>query len=528
MRRVIIFLCIILISGISIHSLEVDEQELKSIDAKIEFNNYKGKRTIFQTSQEVRSIGYYLAERLEQENEWVKYHLKYSVIHAVGEEEEGKLDADIISIDKNALVDHVRNIQRIIAGYLEREYAYSFNDSNLLALFICYYNAFYHKNIEYFSQRYKDVVIKHLSEDNAGLSVNYFEWAGQARIIIPLTAKAGEGNISSLDTTALTEDDVVEEIRKKDDMGLEERKEMIDLKEREVEAQQEEIKEEKEALEQEQEQVAESEKLLIEQKKELDEKKQEIEENGGTPEQIAEIEEQKQEIQQQEAEISQDKVAIAEKEAEIQQQEEKIAVKQEEIEKERAEIVSDERSQDTPAAVAQTETSQTTGGESRVYYLNAMEFVPEGYLQSNLVLIDPQAGIISSDSRVKIYGKIIEIMNSNLLVIGQADQAVSTGKLILLNPDSLAVTAQSQQSVFKRSFMKIFKNEIYVIIEDSGGYYLAKFDSALNLKAKSSEQVDKDSFFYSYDNKVYVNSTDKKIIVLSESDLALISAIESQ
>jgi hypothetical protein len=215
---------------------QVAEEELKSADREIEFINYAGSYDRVDTAEEIKAIGYVLAGALKQDGRTGRFLTKYSILRAMDPQEKGKFDADILSIDPEARVDHIDNVRRILAGYLEGAFRYAPEDARLLARFATVYNAVYRGDLQYFGSKYKAVVMSHLSRQNAGISTRYNEWPGATRLLVPLTSEAAEGKLGALSTTELTEKKVVEEMRRQPDMGLEERKDMVELKEREIEA----------------------------------------------------------------------------------------------------------------------------------------------------------------------------------------------------------------------------------------------------------------------------------------------------
>ena len=234
MKKAIV-LIVVFLSVAGLFAQDVAEEELRSVDREIVFINYEGPYDRIDTADEIKGLGWYLASVIDQNNERASFLLKYSVIRALDPAETGKFDADIFSIDRDAKVDHIDNVRRILAGYLEGTFDYSAEDARTLARFTTIYNAVYRGQLEYFSDKYKALVLSYLSRENAGLSTKYFEWPGATRMLIPLTAEAGKGVLGSLDTTELTEEKVIEEMRQQEDMGLEDRKDMVELKEREVE-----------------------------------------------------------------------------------------------------------------------------------------------------------------------------------------------------------------------------------------------------------------------------------------------------
>ena len=101
------------------------------------------------------------------------------------------LSADIIVFGADARVDHIRNVRRIIAGYLETAFSYSTAQANRLAELVTNYNAVYRGNIATLSRIYTSQVMSHLSAENAGLALGYADWPGKTRLVIPLRRAAG-------------------------------------------------------------------------------------------------------------------------------------------------------------------------------------------------------------------------------------------------------------------------------------------------------------------------------------------------
>ena len=212
------------------YALNVSIDELThEVDRGITFTNYAGEHAFTNTDVEIRTIGARLAANDPS------LRGRYSVLHVVDTKQESGLDADILSIDEGARVDHVSNVRRIIAGYLKAAYGNTHSDADTLAVFITLYNALYRKNLGFFTGRYKRAVLENLNQDSFGLSTVYSDWPGSSQILIPLSERAEHGILSSLDTTELTEQRVVDDMRKRVDEYIDARKDMTDLKEREVE-----------------------------------------------------------------------------------------------------------------------------------------------------------------------------------------------------------------------------------------------------------------------------------------------------
>ncbi len=159
-------------------ALGVDTDELKTAK-KIDFVNYTGPINIFDTDLDIRGIGINLARQVQRGLPVAAFWTKYSAIHAIDTAEPDKLSADIISFDKDAKIDHIDNVRRVVSAYVAALYQYPRRDADLLALFVSYYNAANRGNLPYFTGKYKNVVLSHLTADQVGLSTKYFDWPGQ-------------------------------------------------------------------------------------------------------------------------------------------------------------------------------------------------------------------------------------------------------------------------------------------------------------------------------------------------------------
>lgn len=218
-------------------ALEVDEDEIRSYgDQVVTFENYMGPHAIIETADAIRSIGSNLGRMVNTGlNSYGEYNMneKYAVIHAVDQNEKNKFDADIILINPAANVDHVTNLRRIIQGYLMASYGYNATDASTLATFVTVYNAVYRNQLKVFQDRYKNAVTRHLTQDKCGLSTKWTDWAGNSQVVIPLFDIGS--NLSSVDTSVISDQNVIKSMREEDDRGVDERKNMVDIKEREAE-----------------------------------------------------------------------------------------------------------------------------------------------------------------------------------------------------------------------------------------------------------------------------------------------------
>ncbi len=530
---------------------KVSEEELRSGDyAGIVFENYSGAYDAVESAEAIQAIGLLLAADLERSGEEGRYALKYSVTRAVDPSRPQGLEADIFSIDRDARVDHIDNIRRIVATYLESAWDYPAADARLLASFVTLYNAVYRGDLDYFGGRYKPVVLSHLTRADAGLSTRYAEWPGATRMLIPLAAAARKGPAGALGTDELTAPGVVEQLRSQPDRGLESRKEMVELKEREVAAQKAQLQAEKKELETRQEALAREERAVAEEQTALAERKTQ----ASTPAQKEEAARQEeslarrgQELQAQKAEAAREETAVAAREA-------ALAGREKKIEAERQGIVQDERALPfQPTTAAKTEEGPAYYSD-KLYYLWAREPGPDGTVLRGLSVLDPfTAGVHRTSPVARITSPAYHFFQNGILVIayppagGPAPSAVPAGadatggvpsaelpgavrgavaRLVLLHPASLEPVRWSEPEVHPLGMIFLQGESLYTVVRLDGAWRLGRFDGRLALAAASSEAVRPDGFLAAFGRRVYATDLQGRVLALDGQSLARQARIE--
>ena len=220
-------------------SVNVGELRSAGDENAVVFESYEGPHTVIESRAAITAIGTRLGDRMKAagtENAGTYGRgEKYTLVHAVDPNHPGKLDADILILNASSSVDHITNLRRIIAGYLMAGYDYSPSDAATIAVFVTVYNAVYRGKLDTFRSKYKDVVMETLTADKCGLSLKWRDWPGNTQIVIPL-GDYEEGGLSSVETSVISDKNVVQSMREEDGKGIEERKNMVDIKEREAEA----------------------------------------------------------------------------------------------------------------------------------------------------------------------------------------------------------------------------------------------------------------------------------------------------
>lgn len=566
-----------LICVISAFSLFVDEGEITPKDNNIEFINYKGRYRYTESLFEIKNIGIKLADGVKDDNTIFNYHMKYSIVHAIDKDSSSDLfDAAIFYIDKDAKVDHIRNVRAIISAYLERKFGYSPKDANTLANFITIYNAVNRANLDYFKERYKPIVLNNLTLESCGLSPNYFDWAGNTQIVIPLTDEAKKGNLSSLDTTELTDKKVIDELKKQEDKGIEDRKDMTNLKDKEVIQKMDEIDKDSKKLEKQKDVIEKDDKKIEEKKGEITKKEDEIAKKENELKKLVEdtknpTDKEKKEIDKKQTEIDKDKddlkkeqeklkdmqSKLDEKKKEVKKLEEDITKKKEDIAKKEKEVKEDKKDikkdqldkkiESDPKKAKEELTKKSdelkkkedaldkreqnlrdekldkTIFAEKLYYLKIKEYMDGGHYNNEMYIIDPATTKIISQSELKtICGHKYDIYKDGVVVIAHVGSHKSIHNLILLDRENLTLKSKGKEDIFWRSFVEIRGEDIYAIVkEDEKTYYLAKFNNKLEVTKKSKESVDPNTFISFYDNYIYINGTDKSILILDKNDLTL-------
>ncbi len=572
----ILFLVTTLIMPESLFALQVDVEEIKKA-RRVDFTNYRGKLSKRETVEQIKSIGRRLAR--QGNNKPIRFYMKYSLTHAVSKQEPEKLSADIFSIDRDAKVGHIKNIRRILQGYLENMYGYSTRDARVLAIFITYYNAVYRGNMKYFTAMYKKVVTKNITTGNAGLDTTWYRWPGRTKIIIPLTEDASRGKIDAIDPDIISDDRTKDEIRKDPDR-ISDRKDMTDIKQRVIERDKKELDREKEELDREKEEAAEEKKEIAEEKDQLEDEKdkaaereRELEEEKEEAETISDPEkrqEKEKEIAKKIEELEEDKEDIRQKEREIQKKEEKsrdrdkeietkekdvedkekeIARREKNLEEEKKEIEKDELKRDIEEEpkdareklIAREKELDEREDKLRdeeldkniyglkLYYLKIKEYLKGGHYNNELLMIDASSRKVLFTSPVKnICGRRYDIFSGGIVVITHRGEHTSGHRLTLVNRETLKEIKTGSDNIFWRSFVEVRGDNIYAILYDDGKYYLGKFDTELNLEAQSDVMIHEDTFISIFQDFIYINRKDKKIIVLKKEDLSYIDEVKPE
>ncbi len=105
--------------------------------------------------------------------------------------EEGLLGADVLEFTKEVSYGHINAIVRVVSGYISGMYEYTQEDSELLALYVIYYNRKHRSDMEYLKANFypNDIVKK----ERLGIPEKFEGWRGQTQILIPIEKNLAKG-----------------------------------------------------------------------------------------------------------------------------------------------------------------------------------------------------------------------------------------------------------------------------------------------------------------------------------------------
>ena len=531
MKKILFLITVLFFIILQVHSLEVSKKELQSIsnNSTIEFINYTGPHKKIDSIEAIKGIGSNLAQNIPQKlTEFQKNGdlNRYSVIHAVDSSQKDKLDADIILIGKDATVDHITNVRRIISAYLSAAYNYSQEDADTLAVFITVYNAVYRSDLDSFKSKYKDIVIQNLTQENCGLSVNYKDWPGNSQIVIPLF-DVTSSDISTVDTSVISDTKVVTSMKEDDDKNVESRKDMVDIKEREADAASEKAKEA-------QKKAVTEQKKLDEEKKKTQETKKEAQEAQKKAEEKQKVAEENPENKQAQKEAEEAKKEAEEKQQAAEEQEEKQEEQQAKTDEAKQEAKEQQARADKKETEAQNERKEIAKDQAEVQKKEAEQALmttefgiilsDEANMLSRLVKFNVADGEVIKNSPVaQIRNRTIYKEGDGFIAIAGENSKKGAVKLVTISPETLEISAESENTISQDSVLVQDGKEYYCVVEEKGKFYLGKFGGDLALKLKSEIEVKSGTPITVTDSGIVVTDSAGKLRLLDKKDLSVVS-----
>lgn len=524
MSLIIWCLCIF---TLPLFALEVNESELKSAgnNDTIVFINYTGPHAKIDSLSSIKGLGTELGSVISKEpskSQTVGSSSKYSVIHAIDDSEKGKLDADIIVIGANATVDHINNLRHIIASYLIAAYGYSEQDAETVAVFVTVYNAVYRGDLSNFQNKYKKIVIDNLTSEKCGLSVNYKDWPGYSQIVIPLFDV--NGGLSTVDTSIISDTQVVKNMQEDDNKNIESRKNMVDIKEREAETATEKAQESQKKAVEEQKKLTEEKTKTTEAKKEAETAKEQAEEAKKVAEENPQDKKAQQEAEEKQS-VAEEKQQVYEEQQVAQEEQQKNADDAKETASE-MQAVADKKNteaQDERKVIAQDqqEVIKKEIADAAAPSAYGIELTNESNMLSGMIKINTDNGqIIKSSPVTYIRNRTIFQAGENFIAIAGENKGNGAVKLILISPETMEINTESNEVVAENSVLIQDGTDYYCVIQDGKNWVLAKYDQALALKLKSPVSVKSGTPVTVASQYIIVTGADGSVKLLNKADLS--------
>lgn len=525
------------------HAVEVDEDEIRSIsNSDVVFENYVGPHSVINTIEEIRAIGSGIGNVVAQNADRAGtygYAPKYAVIHAIDPEETGKLDADILVIGPNAIVDHITNMRRIISAYLTAAYGYSRQDADTVATFVTVYNAVYRGKLDMFRQKYKKIVTDNLTEDKVGIALSYRDWPGMTQLVIPLYDI--NGGLSTVDTSVISEKEVIASMQEDEDKGIEDRKGMVDIKEREADeaaerAAAEQAKadaaakkaaDEKAKADAAKKAADEKAKQADAAKKAADDAKKKAAENPADKQAQKDARDTAADAKAKQAEADKAKATSDEQQQKADEQQQKADEQQQkadtaqstadqkrsEAQEERSAIAKDQQQ-----VIAQQEKNENA---PTVYGLTAEDELGQ---RSAIVRMNATTGELIKKSPVTVIQSRTFYENGNTFIaIAGENIGNGTVKLVHLNKDTLEIVKESNETIAANSVLVQDGGSYYCVMQDGTFFVVGKFSANLENQLKSPVRVKATTPITVTQNGIIVTSMTGTPILLNKADLTQLS-----
>jgi len=506
-RKLSAFIILTVITA-AVHA-QVNQDELRQTLPPVIFINYEGPHAVQDTREQIRQIGVGLGRGAASGTTGALN--RYFIIRSASGPDGSRISADIFGIGVDAAVDHIRNLRVIIQGFLQTAYNYNERDASLLAQYITIYNAVYRGNWDYFTKRYINQVVNNLARERTGLSIRYDEWPGQTMILIPL----GIGGLSSVDTTTITDKQVLEQLRKEDDKGIDQRQAMVELKERESDQADQRARDERQAIRQEERNIERDRRETAQERKDIADERQKTQEDqqaGRITAQEAEkkqddIDKKEQGVDDKDKELDKREAALEQRRDDAQKLEDFADKKADEAQQDRQEIARDQQ-----AAIAR----ETSGaGVFGVMIENSDTGT------GRLIRISPAGQEQRRSALDMIHTRTVTLIGGKIIVVAGENRGSGAVRLVEINQNSLEMAKQGDDDIKPGSLLWVNGSDIYAITNDleNNSCYLGRFNTNLLLQAKSAVKIHPNASVTIQQGRLLTQNQNGSVLLLNPADL---------
>jgi hypothetical protein len=325
-------------------------------------------------------------------------------------------------------------------------------------------------------------------------------------MLIPL----GIGGLSSIDTSAISDSRVIEELRKEDDLGVEQRRDMVDLKEREAAEAEQRAQSQREAIREEERRNNQERQNITQERQNINQERQRTEEDreAGRITQDESTRRQ-QDLDRREQETNQREQETNQRREEAQRLEDFSEQKTEEAQQDRRSIAEDQQS-----SIAQEE--DTSGG------LIGIMIERQDSKMGRLVRLNRDDGRELRRSPLdSVHVRTITFISGKVLAIAGENRGNGAVRLIEINQNSLEMIKQGDDDLHPESLLWVNGSDIYAITADlsDNSYYLGRFDTNLVLRAKSGIKVHPNASVAIQDGRLLTQRDNGAVLILNPADL---------
>jgi hypothetical protein len=306
---------------------------------------------------------------------------------------------------------------------------------------------------------------------------------------------------------------VVEEMRKEDDRGVEQRRDMVDLKEREAARAEQKAAVEREAIRQEERRVAQERTQTNQERdniaREREQARQDQAAGRDTQAKEQELARREQETDQKSEDLDRREEQLDDRREDARRTEEFAEQKTTEAQQERESIAQDQQ------AVISDEERQARG----VIGAN-IEVADTGL--GRLVRIDPQNGEELKRSPLETVSvRTLSFFNGKIIAIAGENRGNGAIRLIEVNNSNLEMAKQGDDDIHPNSLLWVNGSDLYAITVDlkSGVLNLGRFDANLTLQAKSAINVHPNASVTIQKDSLLTQDSSGKAVILNPADL---------
>ncbi|GMO59256.1 MAG: P83/100 family protein [Treponemataceae bacterium] len=521
----------------ALFAAEVNRPEIESVSGDgVVFENYSGPHSVIESIEQIlgigRGLGRTIATRIERSGT-AGFAARYQVIHAIDNANPTGLDADILILGRDAQVDHITNLRRIIAGYLESAYSYNAQDAMTIATFVTVYNAVYRSNLTDLGAKYKSVVMENLTADSAGLSMRYLDWPGRTQIIIPVFDIAG--GLSAIDTSVISDQSVIASMRGEEGKLIEDRKGLVDIKEREAE------NAEAKAAVLEQQAVAQQAAADSAQEKaqaaaaNLDEKKEEfidLQEAANAARAAADANPRDRAAQ---AEARQAEAAATAAEKELAQAQKEADSAEAAADAAQAQADATQAASDAQTQLAEQKLDEAQEERKNISTDQTAVLAASGQAEnaigvfglkinssglSTIIKLNAANSSVMQVSAINVIrDRVMFQSGSNFIAIAGTQGANKAIKLVSIDSQSLEITGESTELIHESSILASDGTAYYAVVNANKKWVLGKFGADLRLTLKSEIEVEPSTPVIFSPNGIIVTKKNGALVILSSGNL---------